>query len=146
MRLQAHRLRSRVLADTLAMAPLRIWAVLLAGAAICGPGPALRAPCRAQLPFNLVPNPSFEERDTCPFEYDPILNPYGNGLICKAPPWFQPLEPHPVYCHGSTNYMHVCAGSVPVYECGYQWPRSGEGMAFAFIWNTNIYNQGREYF
>ena len=62
--------------------------------------------------LNLVPNPSFEIYDTCP--YDDFNPPYsGVNAICRAIPWFQHNSPNPYNCGGSTDFYHECGSSVP---------------------------------
>jgi hypothetical protein len=90
--------------------------------------------------INLVPNPSFEIYDTCP------NSSTGYGQICRAVPWFDTYSPNPINCGGSTDFFHVCEGSVPNTPTGsYQQPRSGNGFAHALILvrNQDLY---REYF
>lgn len=88
--------------------------------------------------INLVPNPSFEIYDTCP-------NSSMYGHICRAIPWFQPYYPEPINCGGSSNYFHICDGSVPNTGNGYQYPRTGDGLTHLIIYVPNTMNNGREY-
>ena len=93
-------------------------------------------------PFNLVPNPSFEIYDTCP--YEPI-NPLYSGIsaICNAVPWFQPNSTD-FFCSGSTDFYHDCNNTVPKNISGFQYARSGNGYAGAGICdNPNV--KFREY-
>ena len=78
-------------------------------------------------PINLVPNPSFEIYDTCPFN---IVNPLysGTNSICKATPWFQPNRPQ-IACSGSSDFYHSCSGTVPSSIYGYQFAKTGLGYA-----------------
>jgi hypothetical protein len=88
--------------------------------------------------INLVPNPSFEVYDTCP-------NSSMYGHICRAIPWFQPYYPEPINCGGSSNYFHICDGSVPNTGNGFQYPRTGDGLTHIIIYIPNTINNGREY-
>lgn len=86
---------------------------------------------------NLVPNPSFEDYDTCPYRnFDP-------GGIYYATPWFQPDT-----CMGnvinssSSDYYNACTNSswydVPSNINGFQFARTGSayaGIAFYDKWN-----------
>ncbi len=89
--------------------------------------------------LNLVPNPSFEIYDTCPYNN---INPAYSGIdaICKAIPWFQPNSPNLIgHCSGSTDFLHSCNGSVPQNIMGFQYARTGLGYAGAGITdNPNV--------
>ncbi len=82
--------------------------------------------------YNYVPNPSFEEKDSCPtFEWQ--LTP-----VCKY--WFDPIAkmtipPPPIYSFnnwGIAEYFHSCGGAyvdVPKNLAGWQYARTGEAYA-----------------
>jgi hypothetical protein len=84
--------------------------------------------CYAQ---NLVPNPSFELYDTCP---------YSGSQISFATPW-QGVTTN------STDYFNACSStytSVPTCGAGWQYARTGGG--YAAIWAINGYGSNyREY-
>jgi hypothetical protein len=90
---------------------------------------------------NLVPNSSFEIYDYCPDSW------LGGGEICRATPWFQPYFPNQDWCGGSSDYYHICASTIPNNFGGYQFPKSGNGLAaistFRYISNTG--DLAREY-
>lgn len=86
----------------------------------------------AKTQLNLVPNPSFEIYDTCPYnEFNPVYS--GVDAICRAIPWFQHNSPNPYNCGGSTDFFHACNGSVPLNIDGFQNARTGFGYAGAGI-------------
>jgi hypothetical protein len=80
---------------------------------------------------NLVPNPSFEECDTCP---------YGSCQIHYAKGWHS--------CSGTPDYFNTCAFvddfSVPNNALGYQMPQTGNAYINIGTYIPSIYN-GREY-
>ena len=80
---------------------------------------------------NLVPNPSFEECDTCPWEACQIH--FANG-------WHS--------CSGTPDYFNTCAFvddfSVPNNALGYQIPKTGNAYINIGTYIPSIYN-GREY-
>jgi hypothetical protein len=80
---------------------------------------------------NLVPNPSFEECDTCPF---------GSCQIHFATGWRA--------CSGSPDYFNICAFvedfSVPCNAIGYQLPKEGNAYVNIGTFIPHIEN-GREY-
>jgi len=84
---------------------------------------------------NLVPNPGFEQYDTCPnFIINPVLA--GGNAICNAIPWFQPrlpnASPSTFGCGGSSSdFYHKCSGNIPFVWSGFdfQYPYSGEGFS-----------------
>jgi hypothetical protein len=86
---------------------------------------------------NLVPNPSFEIYDTCPY--------YGSQIYF-ASPWFQPN----IYWGNTTNssssdYFNTCSDStfgVPYNFLGYQSARTGNGYAGIDFYASN---ETREY-
>lgn len=83
---------------------------------------------------NLVPNPSFEIIDTCP---------YNQEQVHFATPWFDLCATPDLY-----NTCAVTANNaVPLNWTGYQWPRTGNGYAgislFNFYNNSNA--EIREY-
>src|SRR5688572_25974605 len=89
--------------------------------------------------FNYVPNPSFENLDTCP--YTASNTPYGG--INYAIPWFQPCV-----VMNSSDYFNICAATsdvdVPMNFAGYQLPRTGNayaGIIMRMVSTTNY----REY-
>ena len=82
--------------------------------------------------INLVPNYSFEEKDSCPsFRYE--LTP-----TCKE--WFDPISKMPIlppnnytiFNWGAATYFHKCGGvqvNVPNNLAGLQYARSGDAYA-----------------
>ncbi len=76
---------------------------------------------------NLVPNYSFEQPDTCP---------YNQAQICFAYPWFQPCTTYTAYppCMGSSDYFNQCGSLI-----GSQIPRTGNGYAGVFFFPTSEY-------
>ncbi|MBS1581376.1 MAG: gliding motility-associated C-terminal domain-containing protein [Bacteroidetes bacterium] len=91
----------------------------------------LALPAAAQ---NLVPNPSFDTITTCPTFA---------SMLGLAAPWYNPTQ-------GTPELYHACApdgdfAGVPVnYSGGYQYPRSGPGMAGLFVFRTAM-PEMREY-
>ena len=81
---------------------------------------------------NLVPNPSFENIDTCP-----VI-----GKIDYAIPWYNPVNTTP-------NTMNTCASyqifgfGIPSNLAGYQYPRTGNGYAGIVVFAD--YAKGRDY-
>ncbi len=93
-----------------------------------------KAPGNTQV--NLVPNPSFEIYDTCPYNnFNPQFN--GADAICRAVPWFQPNGPH-IYCGGSSDFFHECNASVPNNCVGFQYAKIGYGYAGAGWGNPDV--------
>ncbi|MBL7890496.1 MAG: gliding motility-associated C-terminal domain-containing protein [Bacteroidia bacterium] len=88
---------------------------------------------------NLVPNPSFELYDTCP---------YTGGQLSFAPPWFQPNKVWNNVLYGSTDYLNTCntgGCGVPSNTVGYQYAIGGDAFA-GFGGFVNIVNiDQREY-
>ena len=79
--------------------------------------------CKAQT--NLVPNPSFEIYDTCP---------WGMTQINYAIPWFQPL------ILGSTSdYYDTCSNYINIMS--YQLPHTGGGMAGIALYNSGFWRE-----
>lgn len=99
---------------------------------------------RLSAQVNLVPNPSFELYDTCPYDLG------GDGQIYRAVPWFQPDT-----CYGNTtnssssDFFNTCSigyWSVPSNGAGYQYPRTGNGYAgIAVVYGYPDSIGGREY-
>lgn len=87
---------------------------------------------------NLVPNPDFEQYDTCP---------YNLGQICFATPWFQPNKVWSNPCNNSSDYYNQCASipnvTVPSNGQGYQQAKSG--VAYAGIVTFAPTTNYREY-
>ncbi len=89
--------------------------------------------CFSQI--NLVPNPSFESYDSCP---------YNDGQITFANSWFQPYTPQ-----SSSDYLNICSPDtilgVPQNAYGYQLAKTGDAYASItagyFIFSSNY----REY-
>ena len=80
---------------------------------------------------NLVPNPSFEQHDTCP--QDP-------SKIHYAIPWFQPTVATPDYfniCFDLSN-PYTSYLDVPDNTFGYQYPNSGSAYAGFFVYKDMI--------
>jgi gliding motility-associated-like protein len=82
---------------------------------------------RLSAQVNLVPNPSFELYDTCPYDLG------GDGQIFHAVPWFQPHKVFgSVILGSSSDFFNTCTTgfwSVPNNVAGYQQPRTGNGYA-----------------
>ncbi len=89
---------------------------------------------------NLVPNPSFELYDTCP---------YTGGQLSFAEGWFQPNTIWNNVLYGSTDFFNSCTGnptlSVPTNFFGNQNALVGEGYVgfLAYVGIPNI--DQREY-
>lgn len=80
---------------------------------------------------NLVPNPSFELYDTCP---------YDDGQIYFAAPWFQPSNYNGTVTNtSSSDYYNACGSSlgVPNNITGYQFARTGNAYAGLFFYTNN---------
>jgi hypothetical protein len=74
---------------------------------------------------NLVPNPSFEETDSCVYTYH---------SICAAQPWFQPrIDQGDVCASSSSELFNSCCAACPVRipdsNFGYQFARTGQNHA-----------------
>ncbi|MBK9400132.1 MAG: T9SS type A sorting domain-containing protein [Bacteroidetes bacterium] len=89
--------------------------------------------------FNLVPNPSFEVFDTCPF---------GGDQVRFAIPWIDPLYP------STPDYMNACDSApspvgVPDNSFGFEYANTGNGYALIITYATNqtnpLHNHWREY-
>lgn len=83
---------------------------------------------------NLVPNGSFEYYDQCPGFL---------GQFDQVRDWTQPI-PYPL---NSPDFYHECASSsvnVPETDWGYQYARTGKGMAGIIAWQGNPADQ-RDY-
>jgi hypothetical protein len=84
---------------------------------------------------NLVPNPSFEIYDTCPYYYTQIH---------LAIPWFQPGGK--TFNDDATDYYNSCATNanlgVPANIEGFQYARTGNAYAGIFIY---AYDEDRGY-
>jgi len=80
---------------------------------------------------NLVPNPSFELYDTCPFS---------GGQISFAPPWKGVTT-------NSTDYFNGCSFTwTGVPRCGAGWQYARTGSAYALLYAINGYGSNyREY-
>lgn len=81
---------------------------------------------------NLVPNPSFELRNTCPSSFSTIPYSPNYNLFPFIQSWVSPTD-------GTPDYMHLCAGfgspvHVPNNIFGYQAPHSGDAYAGMFFW------------
>lgn len=84
---------------------------------------------------NLIPNPSFELRDSCPTGWHEGF-PFVSSGPLFAQNWYMPSV-------GTADYFHSCAPlvpppgnlpiSVPVNMQGYQQPRTGQGYAGGII-------------
>lgn len=81
---------------------------------------------------NLVPNPSFELLDTCP---------YNQGQIYFAPTWYQPVHDGSgnVNTYSSSDYYNACSGlmGVPNNVGGFQYARTGNAYAGIFFYANN---------
>lgn len=88
--------------------------------------------------FNYVPNPSFENLDTCPYWVS--NTPYGG--INYAIPWFQPC------IQNSSDYFNICATtsdwSVPYNYFGFQTAKTGNAFAGIVLRTVSTTNY-REY-
>jgi hypothetical protein len=97
-------------------------------------------------PVNIIPNPSFEIYDTCPYK-EGVPNYSGTDQICFARPWFQPSFPNPLIesgCGGSSDFFHYCADAIPGNVAGFQNPNTGLGYAGIGLYYFQS-NDGREY-
>ena len=88
---------------------------------------------------NLVPNPSFENYDTCPHYY---------SFIYYASPWFQPQTYNGNTSNSSSSdFFHSCGlggeVDVPTNNMGNQFARTGNGYAGIFCHSDTI--NSREY-
>ena len=110
--------------------------------------------CKAQgnTQVNLVPNPSFELYDSCPY-YSVNPNYSGAGTICRATPWFQPHLPNETPstfgCGGSSSdFYHTCAGNIPFIWLGfdYQYSNNGAGFSGIALFDPYTPEEAREYF
>jgi len=87
---------------------------------------------------NLVPNPGFEDHNSCPT---------GDGQVNRAQPWKSPTTTSPDYfssCAGSNcpDFPYIC---VPANWTGHQMPHTGESYAGLFTyWAPQGFNF-REY-
>jgi gliding motility-associated-like protein len=83
---------------------------------------------------NLIPNYSFEQMDTCP---------YNQAQICFAYPWFQPCTTYTNYppCMGSSDYWNACSSSwtIPQTGWGFQLARTGNGFAGIHCYGSDEY-------
>lgn len=73
---------------------------------------------------NLVPNPSFEEYDSCP-------TGIGNSIydaVAEAQPWYNPTSATP-------NYLNMCNGTVPNNLFGSQQARTGVAYMGFYVYN-----------
>jgi hypothetical protein len=88
---------------------------------------------------NLVPNPSFEILDSCP---------YSVGQIRFARPWFQPNNPQNIWS-SSTDLFSACATvsslSVPSNQVGYQFAKTGNNYSGIGLFGWPNDNGPREY-
>ena len=101
--------------------------------------------CFAQ-PINIIPNPSFEIYDTCPYK-EGLPNYSGTDQICYAIPWFQPAICTWLYNYcdcGSSDFFHYCSDAIPKNVAGFQYPNSGIGYAGIGLYFIQS-NDGREY-
>lgn len=82
---------------------------------------------------NLVPNPSFEIYDTCP---------YNTGQIHYAIPWFQSTQGTPDYLNSCVSYL-----GIPANFWGNQSAHTGNAYAgfFASLNDTSNFLNYREY-
>lgn len=98
---------------------------------------------------NLVPNPSFEDYNTCPIgpscvEYSPTYSSFN-----YVKDWVKPVQ------FTDPDYMNTCAAlssgvQVPEVMFGHQWPRTGNAYAGIIAWqgvykNGNLIDDYREY-
>jgi gliding motility-associated-like protein len=98
----------------------------------------------AQSAVNLVPNPSFEKYDTCP---------YNTGQIYFAKPWFQPnIASGNTTNTSSSDYYNACSPSAfpslstPGNIAGFQIARTGQGYAgIGLVGGPNNPAEGGEY-
>jgi hypothetical protein len=82
--------------------------------------------CFAQ---NLVPNPSFEDYDECPYNQGHLHAPYVQH-------WADPTGT-------SSDYFNACATPnywivVPASVFGYQFPRTGDAYAGIILWGDSF--------
>jgi len=89
---------------------------------------------------NLVPNPSFEEYEDCPYTLSLIDAPMGTLSVTD---WYRPTE-------STSDYFNSCASSatmvsVPDNFAGYQMARTGEGYAgwYGYGWGYREYVEAK---
>jgi hypothetical protein len=76
-----------------------------------------------------VPNPSFEETDSCVYTFH---------AICAAQPWFQPRIDQGDVCASSSSELlngccPACGVRIPDNSFGYQFARTGQNYAGIFV-------------
>ncbi len=79
---------------------------------------------------NLVPNPSFENYTTCP---------YNGGQAWSAEPWYN--------AYGGCDYFNECGTNgydVPLNKIGWEYARTGRGYSQISAW-SNLYPNAREF-
>ncbi len=81
---------------------------------------------RAQI--NLVNNPSFEQNDSCPDNYDEVKYAHWTGLdtLWNPPDWAHAVWGVPDYCH--TCAPLISSVSIPQGTYYYHYPRTGNAM------------------
>jgi hypothetical protein len=93
---------------------------------------------KTQAQVNLVPNPSFEVLDSCP---------YTSSQIYFAPPWFQPSRPTQQYS-SSTDYFNACSqngiSGTPQNFSGFQYARTGFAYSGIGLYGYQT-NESHEY-
>lgn len=82
---------------------------------------------------NLIPNPSFEDTVNCPLFI---------GQLNYATFWFSPTPATPDYYNECSSVFWPVSVNIPNTFVGFQYSRSGVGMAGLFPWYTT---NGREY-
>jgi hypothetical protein len=98
--------------------------------------------------INLIPNPSFEENDSCPTMH--------SGIDPFCSDWFTPIgamqvipPPYSNYGWGTSDYFHVCSTDpkfgVPYNRHGYQMPVHGDAYA-GFMLLTSSAENGQSVF
>ncbi len=93
--------------------------------------------CNAQAQ-NLVPNPSFEDINSCANWFSNIVYDPSYTRFPYLDKWTNPVE------MSTSDYNHTCSRNTPVgvpgHTMGYQWPRTGKGYVgiFASIFVTGL--------
>jgi gliding motility-associated-like protein len=97
---------------------------------------------------NLVPNPSFEQTNSCDFNYFISMDTSANLLPSQYPDvlyWLRANQSPIRYGNRCYNALHPgqAGGGVPTSEVGYQEPRTGDAYFKAWIYDkTPVYPNG----
>ncbi len=90
----------------------------------------LYLPLAGKAQINLVRNPSFEQNDSCPDQYDEVKYAHWTGLdtVWNPPDWAHAIPGVPDYCHTCAPYPSLGNVSAPANGYFYHYPRTGNGM------------------